>query len=73
MKREAEKVEHTTYRQAAAPVCELGSNPNNMAALPSRARRCRHQIYRPRHGRRAGGAAEGLAVLRQHNSPEFRP
>ena len=28
MKREAEKVEHTTHRQAAAPVCELGSNPN---------------------------------------------
>jgi hypothetical protein len=28
VKREAEKVEH---RQAAAPVCELGSNPNNMA------------------------------------------
>ena len=27
MKREAEKVEHTTHRQAAAPVCELGSNP----------------------------------------------
>ena len=37
MKREAEKVEHTTHRQAAAPVCELGSNPNNMAALSSRA------------------------------------
>ena len=33
MKREAEKVEHTTHRQAAAPVCELGSNPNNMVAL----------------------------------------
>ena len=29
MKREAEKVEHTTHRQAAAPVCELGSNPNS--------------------------------------------
>jgi hypothetical protein len=28
VKREAEKVEHTTHRQAAAPVCELGSNPN---------------------------------------------
>ena len=37
VKREAEKVEHTTHRQAAAPVCELGSNPNNMAALSSRA------------------------------------
>ena len=36
-KREAEKVEHTTHRQAAAPVCELDSNPNNMAALSSRA------------------------------------
>ena len=36
MKREAEKVEHTIHRQAAAPVCELGSNPNNMVALSSR-------------------------------------
>ena len=37
MKREAEKVEHATHRQAAAPVCELGSNPNSMAALSSHA------------------------------------
>ena len=57
MKREAEKVEHTTHRQAAAPVCELGSNPNKW----SRSRRALEDagvIFIDRG--MGGGPAEGL-------------